>query len=124
MRMGKGYTKRDVLEAIMNSGGVMSTVQKRLGCRSWETARKYVEKWADTRDAWVNENRHTDDLAQSVIIKDMQNGNVQTAKWWLERRRRKEFCLEKHIQQEFDFDEETDNDIKIEIVDGANDNQI
>ena len=43
--MGKGYTKTQVLEAIETSGGVMAVVQRRLGCASWETARKYVEKW-------------------------------------------------------------------------------
>lgn len=123
--MSKGYKKSEVLEAISNSGGIMTTVQQRLGCRSWETARKYVEKWADTREAWETENCHTDDLAQSVVIKDIQGGNVQTAKWWLERRRRKTFCLEKHIQQEFDFDEAAeDTEIKIEIVDGGNDDKI
>lgn len=122
--MSKGYKKNEVLEAISNSGGIMTTVQQRLGCRSWETARKYVEKWADTREAWETENCHTDDLAQSVVIKDIQGGNVQTAKWWLERRRRKTFCLEKYAQQEFDFDENEDTEIKIEIVDGGNDNQV
>ncbi|MCM1232082.1 MAG: hypothetical protein NC489_18325 [Ruminococcus flavefaciens] len=119
--MGNRYSKAQTLEAISNSGGIMSTVQKRLGCKSWETARKYVEKWADTREAWNNENQHTDDLAQSVVIKDIQGGNVQTAKWWLERRRRKAFCLEKYIQQELDFNEQEDTELKIEIVDGTND---
>lgn len=119
--MGKGYRKDEVLEAISNSGGIMTTVQQRLGCKSWETARKYVEKWADTREAWETENCHTDDLAQSVVIKDIQGGNVQTAKWWLERRRRKAFCIEKHIQQEFDFDGNgtDDNELVIRLVKGA-----
>ena len=89
--MGKGYTKTQVLEAIETSGGVMAVVQRRLGCASWETARKYVEKWKETPAAFLAESCIINDLARSVVIKDIQGGNVQTAKWWLERRVREEF---------------------------------
>ena len=96
----------------------MSVIQQRLGCNSWETAKKYVFKWAETREAWETENEYTDDLAQSVIIKDMQSGNVQTAKWWLERRRRKAFCISDKAQITQQDEEADDNEITIEIVDG------
>ena len=117
--MGERFTKKQVLEAISNSGGVMSAVQQKLGCKSWATARKYVEKWADTREAWATENNHADDLAQSVIINDIKSGNVQTAKWWLERRRRKCFYLtQRMLFEELESDEDTE--LKIEIVDDKN----
>ena len=119
--MSERFTKKQVLEAISNSGGVMSAVQQRLGCKSWATARKYVEKWADTREAWTTENSHADDLAQSVIINDIKSGNVQTAKWWLERRRRKEFHLVQRMLFE-DLENDDDTELKIEIVDGNNEN--
>ena len=118
--MSGRFTKKQVLEAISNSGGVMSTIQQRLGCKSWDTARKYVEKWQDTRQAWETENNHADDLAQSVIIKDIQSGNVQTAKWWLERRRRKEFYISQRTQLEDIESEDEDTELKIEIVDDKN----
>lgn len=119
IRMGKRYTKAQILEAISKSGGVMSVVQQRLGCKSWRTARTYVEKWAETQEAWESENELTDDLAQSVIIKDMQNGNVQTAKWWLERRRRKAFCISDKAQITQQDEETDDNELTIEIMDGG-----
>jgi hypothetical protein len=109
--VGKGYTKTQVLKAISNSGGVMTVVQQRLGCNSWETARKYVDKWAETRERWETEKKHTDDMAQSVIIKDIQSGNVQTSKWWLERRRRREYALDQRAlvgAQENESDEDTE----------------
>jgi len=115
--MGNRFTKKQVLEAISNSGGVMSAVQQKLGCKSWATARKYVEKWTDTREAWATENSHADDLAQSVIINDIKSGNVQTAKWWLERRRRKEFHLDQRMLFE-ELENDDDSELKIEIVDG------
>ena len=117
--MGERFTKKQVIEAISNSGGVMSAVQQRLGCKSWATARKYVEKWADTREAWATENSHADDLAQSVIINDIKSGNVQTAKWWLERRRRKEFYLAQRMLFE-ELESDDDTELKIEIVDSNN----
>lgn len=97
----------------------MSVIQQRLGCKSWRTARTYVEKWAETREAWETENEHTDDLAQSVIIKDMQNGNVQTAKWWLERRRRKAFCINEKANIEQAENEADDNELRI-VIDNDN----
>lgn len=98
----------------------MTAVQQRLGCNSWETAKKYVLKWAETQEAWETENEHTDDLAQSVIIKDIQSGNVQTAKWWLERRRRKAFCISERTNIEQTDEADDDNELTIEIVDGDN----
>ena len=117
--MSRRYTKKQVLEAISGSGGVMSAVQQKLGCKSWATARKYVEKWADTREAWETENSHADDLAQSVIINDIKSGNVQTAKWWLERRRRKDFYLTQRMPFE-ELENNDDTELKIEIVGGDN----
>lgn len=120
--MGKGFTKEQTLQAISNSGGIVTTVQQRLGCKSWETAKRYIEKWSDTREAWETENCHTDDLAQSVLIKDIQNGNVQSAKWWLERRRRKEFYISHYgAAEQQETDDAEDNDLTIEIVDGGDD---
>ena len=116
--MGKGYTKAQVLEAIETSGGVMAVVQRRLGCASWETARKYVEKWKETQAAFVAEGCIINDLARSVIIKDIQEGSVQTAKWWLERRVRGEFSDKAGIASP---PESTapDNTLRIEIDDAT-----
>ena len=50
----------------------------------------------------------------------MKDGNVQTAKWWLERRRRKVFCISDKASTE-SADESEDNELTIEIVDGGDD---
>ena len=116
--MGKGYTKTQVLEAIETSGGVMAVVQRRLGCASWETARKYVEKWKETQAAFHAESCIVNDLARSVIIKDIQGGNVQTAKWWLERRVREEFSDKAGINPPSE-NIAPDNTLRIEIDDST-----
>lgn len=116
--MGKGYTKTQVLEAIETSGGVMAVVQRRLGCASWETARKYVEKWKETQAAFLAESCIINDLARSVVIKDIQGGNVQTAKWWLERRVREEFSDKAGINPPSE-NIAPDNTLRIEIDDST-----
>lgn len=116
--MGKGYTKTQVLEAIETSGGVMAVVQRRLGCASWETARKYVEKWKETQAAFLAESCIINDLARSVVIKDIQEGNVQTAKWWLERRVREEFSDKAGINPPSE-NIVPDNTLRIEIDDST-----
>ena len=118
MRVGKRYTKTQVLEAIETSGGVMAVVQRRLGCASWETARKYVEKWKETQEAFHAESCIVNDLARSVVIKDIQEGNVQTAKWWLERRVREEFSDKAGITPPSE-NIAPDNTLRIEIDDST-----
>jgi hypothetical protein len=118
MRVGKGYTKTQVLEAIETSGGVMAVVQRRLGCASWETARKYVEKWKETQAAFLAESCIINDLARSIVIKDIQGGNVQTAKWWLERRVREEFSDKAGINPPSE-NIAPDNTLRIEIDDST-----
>ena len=49
--MPKNYTKEQVLEAIANSAGVMEYVAVKLGC-TWPTARKYVQMWKETQEAF------------------------------------------------------------------------
>ena len=71
---GKHYTKETVLNAITGCGGVMSTVQQRLGCKSWETARNYVMKWQDTRDEWNTENEHTDYIVNTQSAQEIVSG--------------------------------------------------
>jgi len=50
--MAKNYTKEQVLEAVKNSAGVMEYIAQRLNC-NWHTAKKYVEKWEETEDAFA-----------------------------------------------------------------------
>ena len=50
--MAKNYTTERVLSAIGKSSGVMEYVAKHLGC-TWETARNYVNKWPETKEAFA-----------------------------------------------------------------------
>ena len=49
--MAKNYTKEQVMGAVLSSAGVMEYVAVKLEC-CWETARKYVNKWEETKEAF------------------------------------------------------------------------
>lgn len=48
------YTKSQVLAAIDKSKGFRSVIAKRLGC-SCVLAMKYVRKWSETNEAFLDE---------------------------------------------------------------------
>jgi len=68
--------------------------------------------------AFLAESCIINDLARSVVIKDIQGGNVQTAKWWLERRVREEFSNKAGINPPSE-NIAPDNTLRIEIDDST-----
>ena len=78
----KTYKQADVLEAIKGSGAIVSTIAKRLGCK-WITAKRYVEKWEATKQAYLDEQETILDMAESKLYESIQTGNTQDAKWLL-----------------------------------------
>ncbi len=78
------FTKEQVLEAIRDSGGIVSAVARKLEC-DWNTARKYISKWQETRDAFAAERERVLDVAETVVIRALEAGDVGVAKWLLSR---------------------------------------
>ena len=76
------YKAQDFVDAIPGSGGIISAIAQRVGC-NWYTAKRYIEKYPTVRRAYDDECEKISDLAETVIIKDIQAGSVQTAKWYL-----------------------------------------
>ncbi len=77
--------QKAVLEAIEGSGGVVSTIARRLDV-SWYTADRYVKKWTKTREAFEAELEKIKDMAESAIMRSIKEGNTQDAKWFLARK--------------------------------------
>ena len=59
-------TKKEVLEAINGSLGIISTIAKRLGCES-RTAKRLIDKWKETKDALFDEQELVLDLAETGL---------------------------------------------------------
>ncbi len=71
-----------VIEAIKGSGAIMSTIARRLEV-SWHTAYKWTHKWDATKQALQDEEERTIDLAESTLLKSIESGDIQAAKWYL-----------------------------------------
>ena len=83
--MAKKYTKDEVLDAIEGSAGILLTISKRLQC-TWDTAQRWVNKWEETKVALKNEGEKVLDMAEGQVLKAVQGGDLQTAKWVLARK--------------------------------------
>lgn len=81
----KDLTKNKVLTAIEGSGGVISTIARRLSAE-WGTTKKYCYKWEETRQAMDNENQKILDMCESKLYESIRDGNTQDAKWLLSTR--------------------------------------
>jgi len=76
--MSEQYGKQKTLEAIQGSGGIVSTIAKRLGC-SWYTAKKLTTRWPDAERAYIDEKEHLLDLAETTLLTAIKNGDIQEA---------------------------------------------
>jgi hypothetical protein len=88
---GQRYTVEQFAAAIPGSGGIIATISRRVGC-DWHTARTRIDESATLTKLINSEEQTIDDLAESVVIKAMQEGDIGAAKWWLERRRRGKYA--------------------------------
>lgn len=86
--MAKNLTKEEVLDAIENSQGLISKIQKKLQAARgenfcWETVNNYVHKWPETEEALKAEKEAILDLAENNIFKELVSGDAATSKWYL-----------------------------------------
>ena len=75
-------TNDAILEAIKDSGGIMSTIARRLGV-TWHTADTWVKQYDETKQALQDEREAILDLAESTLFRNIKDGNSQDAKWLL-----------------------------------------
>jgi len=67
-------TKAKISKAIEGSGGIMSTIAKRLGC-DWKTAKKYVDKFGLAEDVELQKETLID-LAEGKLFENIRNNDT------------------------------------------------
>ena len=92
----RGFKQAQVLTAIKGSAGIMSTIARRLDC-DWTTAKKYVNKWDKTRQAFADEDEAIIDLAESILYKSIRAGDTRDAKWLLSKRRKAKYSERQEV---------------------------
>ncbi len=96
MASGQRFTQAQLEAAIKGSGGIMATIARRVGC-DWHTAKTRIEKSPTLMRLLEDESETIDDLAESVLIKAIQDGDTGSARWWLERRRRGKYATKQEL---------------------------
>lgn len=86
--MARNHTKKQVLTAIYDSGGIIDEIARRLGV-AWATARTYINKWEETKEAYEVESERIIDMAEETVLNSIKNGDTSDAKWLLARKGRK-----------------------------------
>lgn len=95
-RSGIRYTNAQIEAAIKGSGGVIGRIARTLGAE-WHTVRRRIDASPRLLELWRDECETVDDLAESVLIKSIQDGDTGSAKWWLERRRRGQYATRQEV---------------------------
>lgn len=86
--MQYNFTEKQVLEAIKNSGGIITTIQAHLvpihnSKPDWNTVKKYVDKWESTKAAVEAERQTVLDVAENNIFQEIYKHNSELSKWYL-----------------------------------------
>lgn len=83
-----GYEAEDengATRRLGSSAGIISTIANRVGC-NWHTADKWIHENAEVREAYNDEIEKNLDMAESVILRSIQGGDTNDAKWYLSKK--------------------------------------
>ena len=75
------HNAQDIITAIEKSGGIKTTIAKRLGVHR-HTIDNYLERFPTAKQAYENEVESIGDMAETVIISALQDKDIATAKWY------------------------------------------
>jgi hypothetical protein len=98
-----------ILKAINGSGGVMSTIAKRLKVE-WHTAQSYVNSSEETKQAYQNEEEWILDIADAKLYDNVKQGDLAAIKWLKATKGKKRGYVEK---QDIGFTDKNGDDVPI-----------
>ena len=78
-------SKKAIIEAIKDSGGIMSTIARRLDV-TWHTADSWIRESEKLMDALKDEKETILDMSESTLLKRIKEGDEQSAKWYLSKK--------------------------------------
>ena len=96
----RNFKKKDVLDAIDGSYGIVSTVAAKLHC-NWHTADEYIKKWPETMQALKDEEETKLDYVEGKAIKAIENNDGAMIRFYLATKGKK---------RGFTYDEKLDGD--------------
>ena len=82
MTQGTHYKAQQFIDNIPGSGGIITTIAKRVGC-AWHTAAKYISEYPTVQQAYADETEFITDLAETELIKAIKDGDLSAVKFYL-----------------------------------------
>jgi len=123
MAKTNGFTAKQFIKAIPGTGGIISTIAKRVGCE-WHTAKKYIGEFPTVKQAYENEKHRIDDAAVSNIYKAITDGDLGTSKWWASMKMGDEFHPTEEQKHSFSMDDwKSSRQSRIDNVDNMDGSQ-
>ena len=82
------FKKKEVMEAIKGSEGLLKNVAKKLGV-GVATAKRVIDEDLDYQNEMVRQIAIMEDMARDTIQQALLDGDLNTAKWYLDYQARK-----------------------------------
>ena len=76
------YKAQQFIDAIPNSGGIITTIADRVGC-TWHTAKKHIDSQPTVAQAYANECEKITDMAETVLFKSIKAEDAWAVKYYL-----------------------------------------
>lgn len=93
--MARNYKSDEVKKAIEKSGGLMSTIAKRLNCE-WHTAKRYVDQY-ELHEAIDAEREAMLDMTEQMLFKNIQNGDTTSIIFMLKTQGKKRGYIDRQL---------------------------
>ena len=89
------FTAQQFIDAIPGTAGIISAIARKVGCQ-WNTAQRYINDYPTIKKAYDNECESALDMAETVILKSIKDGDTGDAKWYLSRKGKRRGFAERH----------------------------
>ena len=80
-----------IKKSIPGCMGIVARVQRKAGYKDWKTVADFIKSHPELLQMMESEENIIDDIAEDTLAKKMVEGDEQTARWWLARRRRQKY---------------------------------
>src|SRR5574344_1376960 len=110
--------KKELLEAIQGSYGIISTIAARLH-GNWHTVEETIKLYPECMQALADENESVLDFTEGKAIERIKDGDGTMIRFMLATKGKKRGYT---YEDKLEVDDAEDNELTIEIVDGDDDN--